>query len=173
MFRITAYSNRLIRFQYHPQGSFDDRPSFFAQHREHGRELTADADGVYRTDAVEIRVNGDGPFTAENTEVKFPMGTWRPGMTPLGALGGTTRTLDGTAGDPPTSPGYLSRDGWAVVDDSGTVRFASRDPAPPAPADTAIGAPVTRHSSLVLAIPGGRISICFFMATTSRGRLRM
>ncbi len=123
MHRLTAFSARLIRFQHHPEGRFDDRPSFVAQHRAHGRTLEPDAQGVYRTDSVEIRVRGKGPFSAKNTEVHFDMGVWRPGMIPLQAFGGTTRTLDGTVGDPPSSPGILSLDGWAVVDDSGTVRF--------------------------------------------------
>ncbi|MCC5845619.1 MAG: DUF5110 domain-containing protein [Verrucomicrobia bacterium] len=153
MHRLTAYSDSLIRFQFHPKGHFDDRPSFIARHRDHGRVLTPGADGIYRTDSVEIRVKGRGPFTTENTEVHFDMGVWRPGMAPFGSLGGTTRTLDGTAGDPPTTPGILSRDGWALVDDSGTVRF------PDSSLDTRHSSlPNTRHSSFVIqpGVPDGQ-----------------
>lgn len=125
MYRLTALTDRLIRFQYHPEGRFDDRPSFLAVDRPEGRVLTPDDDGIYRIPGGEIHLRGSGPFSAENTEVIFPMGRWHYGQTPIGAVGGTTRTLDGTAGDPPVAPGILSLDGWAWLDDSGTVRLDS------------------------------------------------
>ena len=123
MYQLTALSDRLIRFQYHPQGKFDDRPSFLAYTRPEGKRLQPDADGLFRVGEIVIERKGNGPFTAQNTRVTFPHGEWYWGMSPIGALGGTTRTLDGTAGDPPTTPGLLSRDGWAWLDDSGTVRL--------------------------------------------------
>ncbi|MCC5844459.1 MAG: DUF5110 domain-containing protein [Verrucomicrobia bacterium] len=123
MFRVTAFSDALIRLEYHPEGHWDDRPSFFARDRRHGRVLQPGTDGIYRTNAVAVQISGPGPMTAENTQVTFPAGTWRPGQAPTGTLGGTARTLDGTAGYPPVTPGILSEDGWALVDDSGSVRF--------------------------------------------------
>ena len=123
MYRLTAITERLIRFQYHPEGRFDDRPSFIAYTRPEGQLLTPGPDGRYRIGEVAIHLKGKGPFSAKNCSVTFPGGSWHYGQTPLGALGGTTRTLDGTAGDPPTTPGILSLDGWAWLDDSGTVRL--------------------------------------------------
>ena len=130
---VTALSDRLIRLEWHPEGRFDDRRSFVAyEPRQPGLAMSVlDEDGwtVHRTGAVEIRLRGDGPLTADSCAARFPVagatGAWRPGMAPIGALGGTTRTLDGTAGDPPVTPGILSADGWAVVDDSRTVRLGA------------------------------------------------
>ncbi|MFM2089915.1 MAG: hypothetical protein RLZZ127_404 [Planctomycetota bacterium] len=129
--RVTALTDRLIRLEWHPEGRFDDRPSFIASEpRRPGLAMTvAEVDGwrTHRIGAVEVRLRGDGPFTADTCEARFPVsgrgGSWRPGQEPVGALGGTTRTLDGTAGDPPVQPGLLSLDGWAVVDDSRSVRL--------------------------------------------------
>jgi len=56
--------------------------------------------------------------------------TWHPGMEDKGNLGGTTRTLDGALGGKtrePIGPGLISRDGWAIVDDSTRPLFDSAD----------------------------------------------
>lgn len=131
--RITPLTDRLWRIEWSPAGAFDDRPSFVAQTRVFAPVEAAliEEDGwtIIRCGEVELRLRGAGAFTAENLEARFPVGEgrghWQPGMEPVGALGGTTRTLDGTAGDPPVEPGLLSLDGWACVDDSGTVRLGA------------------------------------------------
>ena len=103
-------------------------------------------------DRVKVLHREDGqPFHPGNLLVKFRhkgnWSEWRPGDAPTGNLGGTARTLDLADGDQiiPFKPqtdgqhapdpdaafpvdrglGLLSRDGWAVVDDS---RSAVLDP---------------------------------------------
>jgi alpha-glucosidase (family GH31 glycosyl hydrolase) len=54
--------------------------------------------------------------------------TWHPGLAETGNLEGTTRTLDGALGAKvrePLGEGLVSRDGWALVDDSHRPLFDS------------------------------------------------
>lgn len=64
MLRITAFSDLFLPLQNHPEGLFDDRLSMFTQHREHGKPLLPDADGVYRTNSMEVFHAGEGPLEA-------------------------------------------------------------------------------------------------------------
>ena len=72
-----------------------------------------------------------GRFTAENLTITLRVAAtahvWRPGQPNTGNLGGTRRTLDETGGDVPLEPGLISRDGWALFDDSRGVVFPSDD----------------------------------------------
>ncbi|MBX3386620.1 MAG: DUF5110 domain-containing protein [Phycisphaeraceae bacterium] len=66
----------------------------------------------YRTDGR--------PPSPENLAVTLHDGTrvWCPGDRPSRNLGGTLSTLDGLRGPRPVGHGLLSRDGWALIDDS-------------------------------------------------------
>lgn len=106
------------------------------------RSGTGSADGIeVVTDRLRLRYDG-GPFSASGLSVEVRgahsayHGVWRygqrgPGVpataVPLeadvvgngpGNLGGTARTLDEADGPVPLGPGVVSRDGWAVIDDS-------------------------------------------------------
>ncbi|MGM7423582.1 TIM-barrel domain-containing protein [Cellulosimicrobium sp. CpK407] len=106
------------------------------------RPGTGPADGVeIVTDRLRLRYDG-GPFSASGLSVEVLgahsayHGVWRygqrgPGVpataVPVepdavgngpGNLGGTARTLDEADGPVPLGPGVVSRDGWAVIDDS-------------------------------------------------------
>lgn len=108
---------------------------------------------VVDTGAVRIECTDTGrPFSRRTLGATIGRGrsrtTWRFGQSDRGNLGGTRRTLDGWKGDhrqditgfdevkgellvsdwkpQRLDPGLLSRDGWVVVDDSGTVVLGPR-----------------------------------------------
>lgn len=148
--RITVLTDRLLRVEYAQDAVFEDRPSLAVVNRRFpaapfravakGRTLTVD------TGAVRLRCEDvTRPFDDETLHARIdtPTGTvtWRFDQEDRGNLGGTVRTLDTwngnrvprTVGFDPNlgflrewdeqtlEPGLLSRDGWAVVDDSGSV----------------------------------------------------
>src|SRR5205823_2865926 len=68
-----------------------------------------------------------GPFSATNLAITLRLNdepvTWAPGLRDSGNLRGTRRTLDNTGGPVMLGEGLVSRDGWAVHDDSRAVVF--------------------------------------------------
>mmetsp|Transcript_40633 Transcript_40633/g.97371 ORF Transcript_40633/g.97371 Transcript_40633/m.97371 type:complete len:938 (+) Transcript_40633:26-2839(+) len=109
-----------------------------------------DEDGclTLKTDALSVkychdRAPADGTFSAESLNVTLAAGppgdvVWYPGKPNPGQLAGTIRTLDGTCGgmslkcedvnsqrqDLHCAMGVISRDGWALVDDTRTGVWA-------------------------------------------------
>ena len=133
--RFTVLTDRLIRMEWAEDGVFEDRASLAIVNRnlpvpkftinEKGGVLTI------RTDKLTLTYKG-GRFAPENLIVKHVMGTWTPGMSPTGNLKGTTRTLDGCMGfgqlshrEKELENGLLSRDGWALVDESARHLFGA------------------------------------------------
>jgi alpha-glucosidase len=150
--RVTVLTDRLLRIEYASDGEFEDRPTSavvnrrfpptrFRAHND-GHALTVD------TGTVQLRCDDvTRPFTARRLHARIGTGPsatqWRYGQAERGNLGGTVRTLDGWKGtktaravgfDPEAGilrewdeqslgPGLLSRQGWVVLDDSGTVVF--------------------------------------------------
>lgn len=130
--RFTVLTDRLIRMEWAPEAQFEDHATLAIVNRD----LPVPSFGVTRKgDAVTIKTknltltySGEGAFTADNLKASFRMGgktvTWTPGADASGNLMGTARTLDGCQGpekinyNDPMEPGILSRDGWAVVDES-------------------------------------------------------
>ena len=126
--RFTVLTDRLIRMEWAADGVFEDRASLAIVNRnlpvpKYSYSLKGDVLTI-STSKVKLIYKG-GRFTSENLSVKFGMGTWKPGMSADGNLKGTTRTLDGCLGFEKLSKretelenGILSRDGWALVDES-------------------------------------------------------
>jgi len=105
--------------------------------------------------AIELR-DGESKLGAESLHISFAMNgkrrSWRPGQSSTGNLGGTVRTLDHMDGnrrlmrkDVPGLPqrkeifqlapvdlgqGFLSRDGWSLIDDSRNIVLDQRDGRP-------------------------------------------
>ncbi len=147
-YRITVLADGLVRLERAEDGVFEDRASAFALHRDlpvPDFRVTESAEGVeVVTDRLRLRYDR-GPFTANGLSVEVRgahsayHGVWRygqrgPGVpaaaVPVepdavgngpGNLGGTARTLDEADGPVPLGPGVVSRDGWAVVDDSASL----------------------------------------------------
>ena len=130
--RFTLLTPQLVRLEWSADGRFEDRASLvfldrhtppvaFTRRVEHGWLVIATAD-------LRLRYRrGSGRFGPQNLTITLKNGdttvTWRPGMPDSANLKGTTRTLDGANGPVPLEPGLLSRDGWALVDDTGRPLF--------------------------------------------------
>ena len=130
--RFTVLTPYLIRMEWSKEGAFDDLASltFINRNlpvpefkvRKSGKKVTIVTSAVTLT-----YVDNNSPFDASNLKVEFLTAgkktLWTPGMDDKGNLMGTTRTLDNVDGSlhtakDPLEKGLLSRDGWAIVDDS-------------------------------------------------------
>ena len=144
--RFTVLTPQMVRIEWAADGTFEDHASFvFLNRRLPVPAFTKNVETTsagrtlrIKTDALELTYTpangGDGKFTPEDLSVTFTVNgqtkTWHPGQTDTGNLQGTTRTLDGARGDKtkePIEPGLVSRDGWALVDDSTRPLFDSAD----------------------------------------------
>lgn len=135
--RFTVLTPRLVRMEWAADGNFEDRATLGVVNRNLPvPEFKVSQNGtrtVIRTEALTLTYKGDGKFDGANLEVAFAMKdfsggkpadrkvVWRPGADDSGNLLGTTRTLDkcdGVRTVEDYDPGVVSRDGWAVVDES-------------------------------------------------------
>ena len=138
--RFTVLTDRLVRMEWAPDGRFEDNATLAIVNRD----LPVPAFTVSRaggkftlkTRALTLEYKG-GEFSADNLRVRFRMGgktvSWHPGADASGNLMGTARTLDGCEGPEkinfgdPMEPGILSRDGWALIDESRRHLFVEDD----------------------------------------------
>ncbi len=141
--RFTVLTDRLIRMEWSADGKFEDRATLGIINRNlavPGFKVSKTPDKtVIRTSAVTLTYTGDGRFTEDNLSVSFRLDgktvVWKPGTAATGNLKGTIRTLDRIIDRKDQSTlrwyhqkrgsqerrledGILSRDGWAVVDES-------------------------------------------------------
>lgn len=142
--RFTVLTDRMLRLEFADDGVFEDRGTLSVCNRRMPKvkfkTFTRKGRVVVDTGAVRLEYSGTGkPFSARNVTASFRhldgKGVWHPGMKNAGDLGGTLRTLDGMNGPlkarhrdgkttwrrTPVRGGLVSRDGWAVVDDSASV----------------------------------------------------
>ena len=144
--RFTVLTPQMVRMEWAADGKFEDHGSFVFINRrltvpEFKTQITSRHGAKtlkLKTSALELTYTAgradEGKFNAQDLTVSFELNgtrqTWHPGMADTGNLQGTTRTLDGARGDKtkePIEPGLISRDGWAVVDDSTRPLFDSTD----------------------------------------------
>ena len=141
--RFTVLTPQMIRMEWAADGQFEDHASLVFLNRRlpvpqfQQRVTGRGAKRVLTVDTGAVRLvykaGADGEkFSADNLTVSLEPGeakaTWHPGMPDTGNLGGTTRTLDGVKGsNVKMEPGLISRDGWALVDDSQRPLFDSAD----------------------------------------------
>ena len=129
--RVTVLTDRLLRLEYETEGRFCDTatqtvidrafplPAF--TRREKDGWLTVE------TEALRLRYDGK-PFSPEGLSVTLKgqygayASVWHYGDNGRN-LKGTARTLDEADGDIPLEDGLLSREGYAVLDDSNTMRM--------------------------------------------------
>ncbi|MBN1669312.1 MAG: hypothetical protein JW862_19630, partial [Anaerolineales bacterium] len=130
--RFTLLSARLLRLEWSKNGQFEDRSSYAFPSRQAPapQYQVEELDGWLQIDsgALQLRYRlGSGRFEADNLEIRLAVAgetvTWRPGTPNPGNLRGTRRTLDLCAGDSALGEGLVSRDGWAVHDDSPLALF--------------------------------------------------
>ncbi|MEO5833959.1 MAG: TIM-barrel domain-containing protein [Nakamurella sp.] len=130
-YRITVLTAGLVRLEWAPSGTFVDRASTLAQHRD----LTVPRFTVTETDtALEVVTDrfhltyDRGPFSAAGLSLQVRgnltsyHSVWRYGE-PVPDLRGTARTLDFVDGRTPLEPGVVSRRGFAALDDSESFLF--------------------------------------------------
>ena len=130
--RFTVLTDRLIRMEWCEDGFFEDRASLAIVNRNlpvpsfrvlrNGEHLTI------KTSSVTLMYTGSESFCEDNLKVTFKLNgrvqVWHPGMDDSANLLGTSRTLDKCKGfnqlnvGDPMELGILSRDGWALVDES-------------------------------------------------------
>ena len=143
--RFTVITDGVIRLEWEPEGRFTDLASFVASERDY-----PEVDYKVKTSGKKVRIQtqkmtleyktGSGKFNAGNLVIKANDGffTWKPGMKQKHNLKGTFRTLDGLDGDVQTQnwvsdmkkgeirqfeDGILSKDGWTLIDESGSYLF--------------------------------------------------
>ncbi|HVP39161.1 MAG TPA: TIM-barrel domain-containing protein, partial [Candidatus Saccharimonadales bacterium] len=125
--RFTLLTPQLVRLEWAADGRFEDRPSlvFLDRHTPPVAFTRRIERGwlVIATQSLTVRYRrGSGRFVPANLSIALRIAdravTWRPDAPDTANLLGTTRTLDGASGPVPLERGLLSRDGWALVDDS-------------------------------------------------------
>lgn len=130
--RFTVLTPKLIRMEWSADGKFEDNKTLtFVNRNLPVPQFSSKRNGkegvTIKTSALTLKYKGGEGFTDKNLEVQFRCAgkpaVWRPRMEAKGNLMGTTRTLDGADGytmrkGSSMETGLLSRDGWAVVDDS-------------------------------------------------------
>jgi len=120
--RFTVIDPMCVRMEYSPEGRYRDLPTLFAANRDlRSEEFTAWTDKVFhlKTAHLEIEYRADQRCPAAGTlTVGFPGGRWKYGMRNEGDLGGVLQSLDDCEKPVPLPQGFLSRDGWQVIDDS-------------------------------------------------------
>ncbi|KAF2012672.1 glycoside hydrolase family 31 protein [Aaosphaeria arxii CBS 175.79] len=129
-YRFTILTDGLLRFEWAEDGRFEDRastfainrklavPDFYVWDRGHGIEIV--------TKRFHVLYNKK-KFSSEGFHINLKgavAGKWSYGQQ-VSNLGGTTRTLDTIDGRCRVENGILSRDGFAVLDDSNTMMFES------------------------------------------------
>jgi len=127
--RFTILTSRLIRMEFDPQRSFEDRasqvflyrdqpvPSFNSWRQEGWLHI--------ETDHLHLRFVENGRFHWRDLHITLKQTgqTWQYSYPDHSNLGGTIRTLDSTDGRLSFPDGLISRSGWAVVDDSKSLIF--------------------------------------------------
>ncbi len=131
--RFTILTDRLVRMEW-SAGAFEDRATFaFPSRRAELPEFTYTLQGAdlkITTNHLTLQYIDDGrPFHAANLSIVCTFNrqwaTWVPGAASPGNLRGTRRTLDQCASAAGLQEGLISRDGWAVFDDSGSPVWSS------------------------------------------------
>jgi alpha-glucosidase (family GH31 glycosyl hydrolase) len=129
--RIRILSPTLVRLEYSPSRVFTDSMTAVVVNRDWappGVSVTA-AGGwtLLSSGGLTVRYRpGSGRFTRENLSVGWKAGesegTWAPGDSDSGNLGGISSSLDGARRGklPKQLPGMLSRSGYFLLDDSRT-----------------------------------------------------
>lgn len=126
--RIGIITESLIRLEWSDNGKFEDNLTQVVVNRDLGdkpRFNVTRRDGLVIVNTPSLHLTYDGkPFSKEGLSIVVAgvpgsqFNTWHYGDESRGNLKGTARTLDEADGEIPLEDGVISRDGWAVIDDS-------------------------------------------------------
>ncbi len=139
--RFTVLTPRLIRMEWSADARFEDRATLGIVNRKlevPEFDVRKSAGSVtVQTEYLTLKYRGNGKFSGDNLSITFRTGRdgkekvkWYPGADASGNLLGTARTLDRCDGETvidPYDPGIISKDGWAVIDESGRHVFVPVD----------------------------------------------
>ena len=142
--RFSVLTPRVIRMEWAEAGEFEDQASLVFVNRNlpvPEFEVRTGSGWLFiETEALSLAYEvGSGSFTEKNLRIEFIMDGdlkhWLPGKANLGNMKGTARTLDGCDGwynkwsdeELKLGEGLISKDGWAVIDDTGRPVFDDSD----------------------------------------------
>lgn len=135
--RIGIITESLIRLEWSDSGEFEDHATLTAVDRSFAPAgsvsfSSGERDGMLVVETPALRLTYDRrPFSKEGLSIVVKgvpdsqFNTWHYGDDPRGNLRGTARTLDEANGAIDLGLGVVSRDGWAVLDDSATNVFVT------------------------------------------------
>lgn len=127
--RFTVLTDGLVRLEWSPDGSFEDRASQAIVNRRLPVPKFEKTDNsglvIIRTPKIQLQYRSSaGVFGRSSLQMRARVGSgdsWVdivPPVVQTSNLGGTTRTLDGVSGSCPIEDGLLTRSGWTLLDDS-------------------------------------------------------
>ena len=129
--RFTVLTSRLLRLEYSPTASFEDRPSQVFWYRQ---QPVPDYSMRREDHLVEIETDhlllsykpSEAGFSSESLIISLKDSgvVWHYGQEDLLNLKGTARTLDDIDGAVALEEGLVSRSGWYLWDDSRQLLFA-------------------------------------------------
>ncbi|MFZ4399425.1 MAG: TIM-barrel domain-containing protein [Bacteroidales bacterium] len=135
--RFTVLTSQLIRMEWSDKAEFEDRASlvFINRKLEVPAFKVKDSKNelIITTDKFKLIYKKDGKFTKDNLTITFSINDkkilWFPGLKDDKNLSGTSRTLDGvfTEADVKLEDGLISRNGFALIDDSKRHLFDASD----------------------------------------------
>ena len=143
--RFTVLTSRLIRMEWAEDAVFEDRATLGVVNRNlpvpQFNVKKSGSKVVIKTSDLTLTYAGAEKFSENNLSVAFSMAdpnakkgvktvVWTPGSDESGNLLSTCRTLDrcdGVYTKDPYDKGVLSRDGWAVIDESDRQVFVPVD----------------------------------------------
>ena len=139
--RFTVLTDRMLRMEWARDSFFEDRPTLAVVNRKMPQiPFSSTTDGkqlTIKTKRFTLKYLDDrNSFSRANLKVSFTLGgrkvLWYPGKKDPSNLMGTTRTLDEVRGSAKKlGDGLISRNGWAMVDDSRSAVLADRKDADP------------------------------------------
>ncbi|WP_461206651.1 glycoside hydrolase family 31 protein [Clostridium sp. DL1XJH146] len=129
--RFTVLTDRLIRFEYSEDNTFENRASQTFWHRDlevpRFEILKKESSLEIITSYLHLKYESTENIFSKQTlsiYVKATDKTYKFGDQSKEAnLGGTARTLDNTNGHVDLEQGLMSKDGWVIVDDSRSLVF--------------------------------------------------
>jgi alpha-glucosidase (family GH31 glycosyl hydrolase) len=142
--RFTILTEKVIRMEWAEGAAFEDHASLvFVNRNLPVPEFKESAEAGWlsiETAQLSLRYKvGSGKFNGENLHIEFTMDgqpkQWQPGLESTGNLKGTARTLDRfdgsanhyTGEEIDLGEGLISRDGWALIDDTSRPTFDNSD----------------------------------------------
>lgn len=130
-YRFTVLTPSLLRLEYDAAGNFEDHATQVVLNRDFPAPCFRAADRdedclVLKTEKLTLTYRKSQGFTASGLQIKVEgnyslhHSVWHFGEEP-DDFGGTARTLDNADGAVPLERGIQSRDGWSVLDDTGSL----------------------------------------------------